>query len=709
MNVSTFCLSQLQGTSRRRNIGISAHIDAGKTTLSERILFYAGKIRKIGEVHNASAALDTLPLERARGITIQSAATQVHWLEHAINLIDTPGHVDFTVEVERALSVLDGAILVLCGVAGVQAQTLTVDRQIRRHKLPRMVFINKLDRPGADALGVFKQLKQRLDPRACLLNLPLYKTDTDDLRPQLMGVLDILSGQALYFEGEHGQSVRRTSCPQEHLDGLRQARTHLLEALAEVDETILAALLDDREPTIEELSSVLRQATIQGQITPVLCGSAYHQIGVQPLLDAVVALFPAPEQRVREAMGVDDDNTIALTGGVDGKLCAFAFKVDDGRFGQLSYVRVFQGRLAKGMRLDNVRTGERIRVGRLGRMHAATMAEIEAADAGDIVVLFGVSCAHGDTFTAGGLRCAIAPIVVPKPVVTVALTAAKGQRGHATRLAKALGRFTREDPSFQVSRDEESGETLIAGMGELHLDVYVQRLRQEYELDVEVSPPQVAYRESIACAVELNHTHKKQDGGHGQYARVQGTLRPTSGEDTMKSVFTTNIRSGAIPKEYFPACEQGFTDALDRGVLIGAPVLGVTLELNDGATHEKDSSPLAFRIATRDAVRAAVARAEPVVLEPVMEVEVTTPVDHHGTVVSSLVRRRGVIIGHERVADGARLTAHVPLAEMFGYAGDLRSLTQGQGCFSMHFAHYTPVPTPVMRTLVRQYEQRCAR
>jgi elongation factor G len=693
-----------------RNIGISAHIDAGKTTLSERILFYAGKIHRIGEVHDASATMDILPIERERGITIQSAATQVEWAGHAINLIDTPGHVDFTVEVERALSVLDGAVLVLCGVAGVQAQTLTVDRQIRRHGLPRLVFINKLDRPGADALAVVADLRTRIDPRAVLINLPLYAPASGGERPRLAGVVDVITGEALRFDGTFGEFVRADMCPPEFLPTLRRARERLLEALADVDDAIMAAVLEDIEPSVEEIHAVLRKATIQGKLTPVLCGSAYHQVGVQPLLDAVVRYLPAPAERIRVAEAAEGGAPVVLDHGADGPLCAYAFKVDDGDYGQLTYVRVLQGRLVRGMRAVNVRTGERLRIGRLGRMHAATMEELESAEAGDIVVLFGVTCAHGDTLTDGELRCSLSPIVVPEPVMAVAIALRGGrERGGEARLAKALGRFRREDPSFKVRRDEESGETIIAGMGELHLDVYIDRLRREFGLEVEVSAPEVAYRESITRPADFNHTHKKQDGGHGQYARVQGQIRPTGGDDPLATGFSAEIRGGAIPREYLPACEQGLGDVLSKGPLVGAPVLGVTLELVDGATHDKDSSPLAFRIATRDAVRAALREAGPTILEPVMEVEVTAPAEFHGNVVGSLARRRGWIVSHTETAEGARIVAKVPLAEMFGYAGELRSLTQGQGCFSMSFASYEPVPGGLVRDLIERFGARAAR
>ncbi|MGB1012827.1 MAG: elongation factor G [Nannocystaceae bacterium] len=547
-----------------------------------------------------------------------------------------------------------------------------------------------------------------MSPRAVFINFPLYLEDGGQ-NPRLVGVVDVVTGQALRFAGTFGETVEVGPCPPELLSTLHQAREQLLETLAEVDDTILADLIDGVEPSMKVIKKVIRQATIQGQVTPVLCGSAYHQVGVQPLLDAVVAYLPAPEERTRVAESIDDSSAVTLDGGIEGALCAFAFKVDDGDFGQLTYVRIIQGKLVRGMRVVNTRTGKRLRIGRLGRMHAATMEELQVAYTGDIVVVFGLACGHGDTLTDGELRCSLSPIVVPDPVMAVAISQrTRARTGHG-QLAKALGRFVREDPSFRVHRDPESGETIISGMGELHLEVYIERLRREHGLEVEVSAPEVAYRESIARPAQITHTHKKQDGGHGQYARVQGSLRPTGGDAPMEVGFTASIRGGAITKEYLPACEQGFADALKRGILIGAPVLGVTLELVDGATHEKDSSPLAFRLATRDAVRAALRVAEPIILEPVMEVEVTTPTSHHGNVVGSLVQRRGRIMHHESTTNSERIVATVPLAEMFGYAGHLRSLTQGQGCFSMHFAHYGQVPSGHVRSLIERFGSRAAR
>lgn len=700
-------ITAVHSTDDLRNIGISAHIDAGKTTLSERILFYAGRIRAVGEVHDRGATMDFLPLERERGITIRSAATQVQWEGRAINLIDTPGHVDFTVEVERALSVLDGAVLVLCGVAGIEAQTLTVDRQMRRYALPRLVFINKLDRPGADAEAVAHELRARIDPRAVFINLPLY--EDDGRGPALSGVVDVITGEALRFTGAHGSVVVREPCPSAMAGELRRHRERLLEALADVDDGILETMLGEEEPTPEEIIAVLRRATIEGHVTPVLCGSAYHDVGVQPLLDAVVRYLPRPSERPRTATDSESGAPIRLEGGAEGPLCAFAFKIDDGAYGQLTYVRLLQGRLRRGQRVVNVRTGDRLKVGRLGRMHAASMEEIEGASAGDIVALFGVDCAHGDTFTDGELRCAVAPITVPEAVMAVAVALAGGhdRRGEA-RLSKALGRFTREDPSFRVRRDEESGETILAGMGELHLEVYLERMRVEYGLELEVSAPEVAYRESITTTSEFDHVHKKQDGGHGQYARVQGRLRPVEGEDPLATEFVTALSGASIPREFIPACQQGFADALAAGGLLGAPVVGVRLELVDGAAHEKDSSALAFRIATRNAVRAAIRQAESMVLEPCMEVSLTVPADFHGAALSSVIRRRGRVALQEQgsARAGNRIEAVVPLAEMFGYAAELRSRTQGQGSFSMVFAGYEEVPKGLIRGLVQRYGAR---
>jgi len=693
-----------------RNIGISAHIDAGKTTLSERILFFAGRIHAVGEVHERGATMDFMPIERERGITIQSAATQVQWDGRAINLIDTPGHVDFTVEVERALSVLDGAVLVLCGVSGVEAQTLTVDRQMRRYGLPRLVFINKLDRPGADAEAVAHELRARIDPRAVFINLPLYGEDRG--APALSGIVDVITGEALRFTGAHGSVVVREPCPPAMEEELQRHRERLLEALADVDDGIMEKVLGEEEPTPEEIIAVLRRATIERHVTPILCGSAYHDVGVQPLLDAVVRYLPRPSERIRTVEDLESGAPLRLDRGVEGPLCAFAFKIDDGAYGQLTYVRILQGRLRRGQRVVNMRTGSRLKVGRLGRMHAASMEEIEGACAGDIVALFGVECAHGDTFTDGELHCAVAPITVPEAVmaVAVALRGGHDRRGEA-RLAKALGRFSREDPSFRVRRDEESGETILAGMGELHLEVYLERMRVEYGLELEVSAPEVAYRESITTPTEFNHVHKKQDGGHGQYARVQGRLRPVEGEDPLATEFVTALSGASIPREFVPACQQGFADALEAGVLLGAPVVGVRMALVDGAAHEKDSSALAFRIATRDAVRVALREAGTTVLEPCMAVSLTVPADFHGAALSSVVRRRGRVVGQEQgsARAGNRIDAVVPLAEMFGYAGELRSLTQGQGSFSMVLAGYEEVPKGLIRGLVERYAARARR
>ncbi len=684
-----------------RNIGVSAHIDAGKTTLTERILFHAGKIRKIGEIRSeAGATMDSMDLERERGITIQSASTQVRWQGHAINLIDTPGHVDFTVEVERALAVLDGAILVLCGVAGVQPQTLTVDRQMRRHELPRLCFINKLDREGADALAVAGELRARIDAGAVLVNLPII--DDGGRRRRLVGVVDVLRGVALTFSGPAGSIVTESPPPESMLEPLRQARARLCEVLADHDEAILAAVVGDQPVDEATLARALRAATLARAVTPILCGSAHENIGVQPLLDAVVRYLPAPDVRGRTLHEPGTGEAVPVRAGAEGPTCALAFKIDDGAYGQLTSLRILQGRLCRGDRLTNGRTGERIRVGRLVRMHADQMEEIEAAGAGDIVGLFGAPCEQSDVFSGDGRRLVARPLDVPEAVMAYAIR--PRDPSALARFSRALGRFAREDPSLKVSRDPESGETILAGVGELHLEVVLERMRREFDLDLEVGPPEIAYRETVTRPVDFDHIHKKQDGGQGQYARVRGELAPAEGPDAPR--FVDQIVSGAIPREMIPACEQGLGDALARGILIGAPVVGVTMTLRDGAAHAKDSSPLAFRTATAAATRKALQGAGPAILEPCMRVSVDAPERFSGAVISGLLRRRGRVVGQALHGGEVRVEAIVPLAEMFGYVGDLRSVTQGQGSFSMEMDGYEPVPEAIQRSLIARYGRR---
>ncbi len=679
-----------------RNIGISAHVDSGKTTLTERILFYAGLIHQMGEVKGKGrgAKTDFMQLEVEKGITIQSAAVSVDWAGHAINVIDTPGHVDFTIEVERALAVLDGAVLVLCAVAGVQSQSLTVDRQMRRHGVPCVAFINKMDRPGADPFAVVEQLRERLGHDPVLVNLPIGAEE------QFCGVVDLLRMRAVYFDGEHGEVLRFAEVPAELLEPAKRWRAKLVERIAEHDEAIMDSYLSEAEITVARLEAALGRATCARELTPVFVGSAFKDCGVQPLLDGICAYLPNPaevrnEAHVLAAEGSEEPATVALETRADAALVAFAFKLIEGRFGQLTYVRIYQGRLAKGDVIVNQRSKQRSKLGRLVRMHADEMHEIDAAEAGDIVAFFGIDCASGDTFTDGTVELSMRSIHAPDPVISYAV--APRERTMAGAFAKALNRFGKEDPSFRVRLDRESGETLISGMGELHLEIYVERMLREYGVETVLSAPQVAYRETITKEWTFAHTHKKQDGGNGEYAKVIGTIRP-SPESAYR--FVDRITGGAIPKQYIPACDAGFRAALEEGAVLGAPVTGVEVELRDGGYHAQDSSELAFRKAARDAMRDALCEAGSVVLEPVMKVEVEAPDEFQGRVQTSLIRRRGMITATQGRAQLSVIVAEVPLAEMFGYSAEIRSLTQGRGEFTMEFARYAQVPAGIHAALV---------
>ncbi len=688
-----------------RNIGIAAHVDAGKTTLSERVLFYAGRLRAMGDVRGKgrpAAALDFMDLERQRGITIQSAATHLRWRDSHINLIDTPGHVDFTVEVERALQVLDGAVLVLCAVSGVQPQTRTVLRQMQRHQVPRVAFINKMDRPGADPFAVVEQLRARAGLAPVLLNVPI------GAEGELAGVVDLLTRRALYFDGEHGERVRDEAVPDNMSEMVARRRAALVEAIAELDDEVLERYLEDPEVPRELLVQGLRRATLARRAVPVLCGSAYHNLGVQPLLDAVIQYLPHPgERRVHaHALVRDGAREVELRPDPEAPLCALAFKLDEGRFGQITHVRVYQGTLTRGRSIINARTGQRVRVGRLVRLHANAMEDVDQITCGDLGAIFGITCAGGDCFGDARERYQLGALHVPEPVIQQAI--APEDKHMLDAFARALARFTREDPSLRISRDPETGETLIAGMGELHLEVYRERMRAEYGVETAVSAPQVAYRETPAAAVGFDHLHKKQDGGPGQYARVVGELRPGAAwsPDRPAIEFLDRIRQGAIPREYIPACEAGVGEAAARGPSIGAPVVGVVVELTDGATHQQDSSALAFRLAARAAVKAALQEVRTRILEPVMSVELRVPETHSNRVQASLSRRRGTIAGFDREDDVVVIEAHVPLAEMFGYAGVLRGLTQGQAEFTMTPARYQVVPAHVQTQLTREHTGR---
>jgi len=681
------------GPDQLRNLGISAHIDSGKTTLTERVLFYTQRIRAIHEVKGADgvgATMDTMELERERGITIASAATHCRWRGHYINIIDTPGHVDFTVEVERSLRVLDGAVLVLCAVAGVQSQSYTVDRQMRRYGVPRIAFVNKCDRVGANPRRVVGQLRDRLGLNAVALQLPL------GLEQHHEGVIDLVEMRALRFEGDAGEQVVEGPIPEDRRDEAEAAREQLLDAVSMFSDELTEAILEERLET-DQIRTALRSATLAQQITPVLMGSAYKNKGVQPLLDAVLQYLPSPEDVAYEA---DDLNggRLPLRAATDAPTVALAFKLEDGRYGQLTYVRVYQGQLRRDDTLVNVRTGAKHRVGRLVRMHADQMEEITRAQAGDIVALFGIDCHSGDTFTDGSLRVAMTSMYVPEPVVSFSV--APADRNSDAGFTKALARFAKEDPTFRVRVDEESGETVISGMGELHLEVYLERMRREYGADVTASAPQVAYREALTRAARFNYTHKKQTGGSGQFARVAGTIEP--GEDG-DFTFVDRIKGGAVPRQFIPAVEKGFRSMLEQGPLIGFPVTGVRVVLDDGKAHNVDSSEMAFAEAARAAWRETYSRTGPRVLEPVMRVVVEGPAEHAGGVMSSLMQRRGTIVGSQEEDGASRVAAEVPLAEMFGYSMALRSATHGQAEFTMEFARYLPAPKSVADELIEAH------
>ena len=684
--------------SKMRNIGISAHIDAGKTTLSERILFYTGVIHKTSEVKGkdgVGATMDHMELEREKGITIQSAATYVKWRDSAMNLIDTPGHVDFTIEVERALRVLDGAILVLDSVAGVQSQTLTVDRQMRRYNVPRLAFVNKCDRSGADPLRVCNDLREKLKLNAHMVQLPI------GLEDKLAGVIDLIGQRAIYFDGENGEEMRYEEIPAEYQEQAAEYRGKLIEALGDLDDEIAMSYLEGEEVTAEEIMKVLRRETIKCTIVPVHCGSAYKNKGVQALLDNVIALLPAPNEIPNEALDIDNDEApVELDANdVTKPLVMLAFKLEDGRYGQLTYCRIYQGKIDKGDTITNSTNGRRVKVGRLVRMHADQMADVESSQSGDIVALFGVDCASGDTFTDGTVNYSMTSIFVPDPVITFAIEPKKKEG--LQNFSKALSRFGREDPTFRVSRDDESGQTIIGGMGELHLEVYIERIRREYGVEVEVGAPQVAYRESITQRTEFDYTHRRQTGGSGQYARLAGYFEPFEGEYE----FVNEIVGGAIPREFHAACDRGFQDSLEKGSLIGFPVTGIRACINDGQAHAVDSSDMAFRIGARGAFRASYEKAKPVILEPVMRVEAETPEEFQGNVIGGLNKRRGVIVSADTNHGTTTIVAEVPLSEMFGYSNDLRSSTQGKAEFSMEFTKYQQVPGNVQTELVAAYRK----
>lgn len=680
-----------------RNIGISAHIDSGKTTLTERILYLTKRIHKIHEVRGkdgVGATMDSMALEKERGITIASAATYCTWEGHEINIIDTPGHVDFTMEVERSLRVLDGAILVLCAVGGVQSQSITVDLQMKRYNIPTIAFINKCDRSGANPFRVIEQLREKLGHNAVALELPI------GLETHHHGVVDLISMKALYFEGDHGQHVKTDEIPEELVDTAMEKREELLDAASMFSDELTEAILDETEVSETMLRQAIRKGALRRELTPVLMGSAYKNKGVHPLLNAVCDYLPSPDDVETHALDITKgEEPVRLTADNKASLVALAFKLEDTPYGQLTYIRTYQGALDKGDTIYNVRTGKKIKVGRIVRMHADKMEDVETIPAGFIAALFGIDCASGDTFTEPGVNLSMSSMYIPEPVITLAVKPADYKS--ETNMSKALNRFTKEDPTFQTHFNSETGETLISGMGELHLEIYLERMKREYNASIIAGEPQVAYRETVTQQANFDYTHKKQTGGAGQFGRVMGYMEPVEGEFE----FESKVTGGAIPTHFIPACEKGFAECMKKGPWMKYPVTGVKMVLTDGGFHAVDSSEMAFQAAARGAFQQAYYKARPVLLEPVMKVVVETPDEFQGNVMGSLNQRRGIIIGAHDEGISTVIEAHVPLAEMFGYSTVLRSLTQGKAQFTMEFEAYKEVPKSVLEEIAKKNEQ----
>ncbi|KAL1207379.1 Elongation factor G-2 [Cardamine amara subsp. amara] len=682
-----------------RNIGISAHIDSGKTTLTERVLFYTGRIHEIHEVRGrdgVGAKMDSMDLEREKGITIQSAATYCTWKDYKVNIIDTPGHVDFTIEVERALRVLDGAILVLCSVGGVQSQSITVDRQMRRYEVPRVAFINKLDRMGADPWKVLNQARAKLRHHSAAVQVPI------GLEENFQGLIDLVHVKAYFFHGTSGENVVAGEIPADMDDLVAEKRRELIETVSEVDDVLAEKFLNDEPVSPAELEEAIRRATIAQKFVPVFMGSAFKNKGVQPLLDGVVSYLPSPNEVNNYALDQSkEEERVTLTGSPDGPLVALAFKLEEGRFGQLTYLRVYEGVIKKGDFIINVNTGKRIKVPRLVRMHSNDMEDIQEAHAGQIVAVFGVECASGDTFTDGTVKYTMTSMSVPEPVMSLAVQPVSKDSGG--QFSKALNRFQKEDPTFRVGLDPESGQTIISGMGELHLDIYVERIRREYKVDATVGKPRVNFRETITQRAEFDYLHKKQSGGAGQYGRVTGYVEPLPLDSKEKFEFENMIVGQAIPSGFIPAIEKGFKEAANSGSLIGHPVENIRIVLTDGASHAVDSSELAFKMAAIYAFRLCYTAARPVILEPVMLVELKVPTEFQGTVAGDINKRKGIIVGNDQEGDDSVISAHVPLNNMFGYSTSLRSMTQGKGEFTMEYKEHSAVSNEVQSQLVNAH------
>ncbi|KAL8846655.1 MAG: hypothetical protein Q9221_008262 [Calogaya cf. arnoldii] len=694
--------------SRVRNIGIAAHIDSGKTTATERVLYYTGRIKSIHEVRGKDAVgakMDSMDLEREKGITIQSAATFCDWLKtengkqekYHINLIDTPGHIDFTIEVERALRVLDGAVMILCAVSGVQSQTITVDRQMRRYNVPRISFVNKMDRMGSNPFKVIDQINHKLRIHAAAMQVPI------GVEHEFKGVVDLVRMKAIYNEGLKGESIRETDdIPQDVQQLANDRRKKLIEKLADVDDEIADLFLEEKTPTVEQIKAAVRRATLSLKFTPVFMGSALADKSVQPMLDGVCDYLPNPSEV--ENLALDrrrEEAPVKLVSYNSLPFVGLAFKLEESNFGQLTYIRVYQGSIRKGHNVYNARTNKKVKVPRIVRMHSNEMEEVPEIGAGEICAVFGIDCASGDTFTDGTLGYTMTSMFVPEPVISLSIKPKDNK--DLQNFSKAMSRFQREDPTFRVHVDTESNETIISGMGELHLDIYVERMRREYQVACETGQPQVAYRETLTQRVPFDHTLKKQTGGAGDFARVMGWMEPTGSLEANQ--FSQEVKGGTISEKFLFACDKGFQLSCEKGPLVGHRVLGAKMVINDGATHMTDSSEMAFKTATQQAFRKAFAMAKPQILEPLMKTTITSPNEFQGNIVGLLNKRNAVISDTDIGPEDFTLYADCSLNSMFGFSTQLRAATQGKGEFSMEFSHYNPAPMQLQKELIAKHEK----